>query len=346
MKCVDACVKNNAKTNTIPAVSGAAAAAALIGISYIGTISQPVLNTDAVQTDTSEVTEQSISGKYKDGTYTGSAYGYRGQTTVSVTVSGGMIININTESYEDDREFFERAENKVIPEIISAQDVQVDTVSGATFSSKGIINAVENALGDQLLQGITESSTSESSESTDQESSETNDERVKRIFSTERHHKKHEEETYYEHEDQNSAEESSEQEEEAEISQSPADEENSDIEEQEKTEQSTASSDAALEDGVYTGSGTGFRGTTTVEVTVDNGKISNITVTSYQDDKQFFSRAESGIISSIISSQSTDVDTVSGATFSSNGLIEAVSDALGREFTNPNSTMSHGRGRH
>ena len=72
-------------------------------------------------------------------------------------------------------------------------------------------------------------------------------------------------------------------------------------------------------DGVYTGTGNGFRGATNVTVTVENGEITDITVNSYNDDQQFFSRAESGVISAIIKSQSTDVDAVSGATFSSNG---------------------------
>ncbi|MBO4876458.1 MAG: 4Fe-4S binding protein [Ruminococcus sp.] len=98
------------------------------------------------------------------------------------------------------------------------------------------------------------------------------------------------------------------------------------------------------EDGVYTGTGTGFRGETKVTVTVENGEITDITVNSCQDDKQFFSSAESGVISEILQSQDTDVDAVSGATFSSNGIKEAVADALGIEFTNPNSTAEKGHG--
>ena len=97
-------------------------------------------------------------------------------------------------------------------------------------------------------------------------------------------------------------------------------------------------------DGVYTGTGNGFRGATNVTVTVENGEITDITVNSYSDDEQFFSRAENGVISSVIKSQSTDVDAVSGATFSSNGIKEAVADALGIEFTNPNSTQQKGHG--
>ncbi|MGN1457352.1 MAG: FMN-binding protein, partial [Acutalibacteraceae bacterium] len=60
----------------------------------------------------------------------------------------------------------------------------------------------------------------------------------------------------------------------------------------------------------------------------------------------FFSKAKSSVISEIISKQSTAVSTVSGATFSSNGIIEAVSNALEIEFENPNATMGghrHGR---
>ena len=68
-------------------------------------------------------------------------------------------------------------------------------------------------------------------------------------------------------------------------------------------------------DGTYTGTGNGFRGAATVTVQVENGVITDITVDSYADDSEFFSRAESGIIPQIIQTQSTDVVAVSGATF-------------------------------
>jgi len=95
-------------------------------------------------------------------------------------------------------------------------------------------------------------------------------------------------------------------------------------------------------DGTYSGTGTGLRGTTEVSVTVENGVISSIEVVSYQDDSQYFNRAKSTVISEILDAQSVDVATVSGATFSSNGIIEAVADALGVDFTNPNSSMQGG----
>ena len=81
-------------------------------------------------------------------------------------------------------------------------------------------------------------------------------------------------------------------------------------------------------DGTYQGSGTGFRGTTTVEVTVSNGQISNIAVISYQDDRQYFDNAFSTISANVISTQSAAVDIVSHATYSSNGIIEAIKAAL------------------
>ena len=99
-------------------------------------------------------------------------------------------------------------------------------------------------------------------------------------------------------------------------------------------------------DGVYTGTGSGLRGQTSVTVTVENGEITDITVNSYQDDAPYFSRAESGIISAIMQAQSVDVAAVSGATFSSNSIMEAVANALGISYTNPNSSAQQGHGGH
>ena len=89
-------------------------------------------------------------------------------------------------------------------------------------------------------------------------------------------------------------------------------------------------SENVYKDGTYTGSAQGFGGTITVEVTLAGDEITNIQVTSAPgEDSAYLSQGE-GVISSIISAQSTDVDTVSGATFSSTGIINAVVDALGK----------------
>ena len=83
-------------------------------------------------------------------------------------------------------------------------------------------------------------------------------------------------------------------------------------------------------DGTYTGSAQGFGGAVEVQVTLKDDEITDIQVTSAAgEDSAYLSQAQS-VISSIISAQSTDVDTVSGATFSSTGIINAVVDALGK----------------
>lgn len=99
----------------------------------------------------------------------------------------------------------------------------------------------------------------------------------------------------------------------------------------------------ALTDGVYTGTGTGYRGDTTVQVTVKGGAITDVEVLSYRDDRNFFERAK-GVIDSILSRQTVEVDTVSGATWSSRGILSAVADALGIEYEAAQSAMRGVRG--
>ena len=104
---------------------------------------------------------------------------------------------------------------------------------------------------------------------------------------------------------------------------------------EEKSEENTEDSaedsgDNYYKDGSYTGSGQGFGGTIEVQVTLKNDEITDIQVTSASgEDSAYLSQGE-GVINSIISAQSTDVDTISGATFSSTGIINAVNDALGK----------------
>lgn len=88
--------------------------------------------------------------------------------------------------------------------------------------------------------------------------------------------------------------------------------------------------DLAYKNGTYTGEGQGFGGTIQVEVTLENDTITDIQVVSAPgEDSAYLSQGE-GVISAILAAQSTDVDTISGATFSSTGIINAVNDALGK----------------
>jgi len=95
------------------------------------------------------------------------------------------------------------------------------------------------------------------------------------------------------------------------------------------TTATTTSTSQKYTDGTYTGTGTGYRGgTTEMSVTIEGGKITNIATVSSQDTPRFYNNVESSIISEIISAQSTSVDTISGATYSCEGIISATQDAL------------------
>ena len=85
-------------------------------------------------------------GYHEDGTYTGSAEGYSGEMTVQVTVKGSRIEKIEILETGDDAAYLKIAE-QVIEEILRKQTTEgVDAVSGATYSSQGILNGVKQAL--------------------------------------------------------------------------------------------------------------------------------------------------------------------------------------------------------
>ena len=83
-------------------------------------------------------------------------------------------------------------------------------------------------------------------------------------------------------------------------------------------------------DGTYEGIGTGKNPGIKVSVTINNEKITDITIIGYNDNEEYFNEAASIIPKNIIDAQSTNVVTVSGATLSSNGIIKAVEDALAK----------------
>lgn len=91
---------------------------------------------------------------YTDGIYTGSATGYGPNLTVEVTVSNNTVTSIVIVSHNEERsQFYQPAFNTVPTDIISTQSLEVDTVTGSTFSSTGIINAVRDALSQALITG-------------------------------------------------------------------------------------------------------------------------------------------------------------------------------------------------
>lgn len=201
-----------------------------------------------------------------DGTYYGTGTGFAGKIKVAVTVKDKQITAIEiVENEADDDTFFSRAKG-VIDKIISGQTLDVDVVSGATYSSNGIISAVKNALTGAADSGTPASTSAGASGG----------------------------------------------------SSSPAGGASS---------VSTVQDASAYADGTYYGTGTGFSGALTVEVVISGGKISSIQIMDTSDGDSYIQSA-SGLISNIIATQSTNVDTVSGATYSSVGIIEAVRNAL------------------
>ena len=82
------------------------------------------------------------------------------------------------------------------------------------------------------------------------------------------------------------------------------------------------------EDGTYEGSGIGFGGDIQVEVTIEDGQIEDIEILNAADEDEDYFVEAIAIIDDIKKANNTKVDTVSGATFSSMGILDAVKDAL------------------
>ncbi|MCX7657800.1 MAG: FMN-binding protein, partial [Oscillospiraceae bacterium] len=125
--------------------------------SYIEELTETSAETEPAETKTTssgttaaESSQTSISktenAKYKDGRYSASAYGYDGEIIVTVTIKNGVIAEINGETKESDPWYYEQARDYVIPQILNSQSCDVDAVSGATYSSKAIMDAVKKAL--------------------------------------------------------------------------------------------------------------------------------------------------------------------------------------------------------
>ena len=92
------------------------------------------------------MTLSQLAGAYPDGSYIGSAQGYGGTITVQVTISGGSISDIAVVSAPGETASYFASAQGVISSVLSAQSPNVDTVSGATFSSGGLREATGNAL--------------------------------------------------------------------------------------------------------------------------------------------------------------------------------------------------------
>lgn len=84
-----------------------------------------------------------------------------------------------------------------------------------------------------------------------------------------------------------------------------------------------------LADGKYTGEAEGFKGPIAVEVEIVEGKIAKITVLSHSETPYLSDVAFVNVPEAMIAGQTTEVDTVAGATGTSEGITAAVKDAIG-----------------
>ena len=256
-KCVSWCPKGNARFRSRYGVLiGVGVTCITIMVSQLfiaGNLAREKM-ADSVK----KTAENNAEGNFQNGIYTGTGEGYRGKVTVTVKVADGKITELVLDDYADDKSYMERAKNRIFQEMISRQNTDVDAVSGATYSSNGLIEAVNKALGNDEGEG-----------------------------------KKPEQE-----------------------------------ESEDKQSFIEAGRFQNLTDGIYTGSADAFRGDVEVQVTVEKQKVTDISILSYCDTEEYFFRAAPAVIEQMKAEQSLNVDAVSGATYSSNGIIHAVANAL------------------
>lgn len=101
-----------------------------------------------------DITKTIEGATLRDGIYTGEADGFRPGIKVSVEIKSNSIISIEVlEHNEVNSRFYQKAFDTIPQEILNNQTTEVDTTSGATFTSTGIMNAVNDALSQSLVSG-------------------------------------------------------------------------------------------------------------------------------------------------------------------------------------------------
>ena len=218
-----------------------------------------------VEAASSEAEEETLPKlPYADGVYVGSSRGYGGAVRVQVTMENGSITEVEILDASHETKQFLRRAKRLLTTVVETQSWEVDAVSEATYTSRGILGAVQNALTGEVV--------------------------------------------------------------------------NNPLPPQPKpaaplvVEEFTAPS--IYLDGIYTAEATGFEGQITVQVTVAEDKITDITILSAEDEEEYLSRAKQ-VIPAILEGQSPNVDAVSGATYSSTGILNAVKLALAKAAVAP-----------
>lgn len=314
----------------------------------------------------------------EDGVYKGTGTGYAGDITVSVLIKDKQIVSIDILSSSDDAAFFTRAK-AVIDKIIEGQMLDVDTVSGATFSSRGIISAVKNALTGE--KDTSETGQAQSGQTEAAAGSSTSVAQVEDVAA-------YKDGTYYgsgtgfggplkvmveisggkiasiqivENSDGSdyiskaaslidsiittqstnvdtvsgatyssvgiiqAVRDALGQ---AAVNGTSDSTQNNNNNSSSDDDSSTVTGTVPYKEGIYYGTAEGYSGDVSVAVVIQEKTIKAILITESSDDEAFFNRAMD-VVKKVIRTQKTDdVDTVSGATYSSKGLLNAIKNAL------------------
>ena len=340
--------------------------------------------TDFVKEETTKSEEQAQVAKgsfdLTDGVYKGTGTGYAGDITVAVQIKDKQIVAIDILSSSDDAAFFKRAQ-AVIDKIIEGQTLDVDTVSGATYSSRGIISAVKNALTGEKDSGTTGQSQSGNGAAAGSSTS------VAAVEDP----SAYKDGTYYGTgtgfggtlkvkveisggkitsiqimENQDGSEYISKASalintiiqnqstnvdtvsgatyssvgiiqavrnalSQAAVSTSgtttSGEAGNAGNSGNQNQDTSAATGNFPYKEGIYYGTAEGYSGDVSVAVVIQEKSIKAILITETSDDEAFFQRAM-GVVKNVLKTQSTEVDTVSGATYSSKGILGAIQNAL------------------
>ena len=89
---------------------------------------------------------------YRDGSFTGQPYdAYYGLVQVQANVQGGRLISVDVLQYPTHRNTSRAINRQALPmlesEVISAQGVRVNIISGATLTSEAYLRSLYGALG-------------------------------------------------------------------------------------------------------------------------------------------------------------------------------------------------------
>lgn len=208
---------------------------------------------------------------YADGVYTGSSHGYGGAVKVQVTMEGGCITDLQILDARHETPNFLRRAKRLLRTILDAQSWEVDAVSEATYTSRGILGAVKNALTGEVVNNPLPPQPKPAQPL------------VEEVFET----------------------------------------------------------PSVYRDGVYTASAEGFGGPVTVQVTISGDTVTDISILSHDGETaSYFARARQ-VVSAILETGTPEgIDAVSGATYSSTGILNAVKLALTRAAGEPEETTT------